>query len=110
MAAREEINIVQIVFYNGALLLCGPPLAATRHTRLQTMENRPTSDPSWAHGRTPRAFPHTPWLDLSAYFARALKVDVYSSIGRDGTLMWARTPLRDAEATDDGCCDRIDDN
>ena len=51
---------------------------------------------AWVDG-----FAHTPWLELSAYFARAFKDGVYPPIDRDRIFMWARPHLRDAEATDD---------
>ncbi|PIL27172.1 hypothetical protein GSI_04407 [Ganoderma sinense ZZ0214-1] len=46
-------------------------------------------------------FPHTAWLELSAYFARMFKEGVYPPINRDRIFMWAHPHLRDAETTDD---------
>lgn len=51
---------------------------------------------AWVDG-----FPHTPWLELSAYFARAFKTGAYPPIDRDRIFMWARPHLKDAEATED---------
>ncbi|KAM5537876.1 hypothetical protein V8D89_008352 [Ganoderma adspersum] len=86
VAARDEVDIVQIISYNdyGESHYVGPIKGA-----------QPNSQ-AWVDG-----FPHTAWLELSAYFARAFKEGAYPPIERDRIFMWARPHLKDAEATDD---------
>ena len=51
---------------------------------------------AWVDG-----YPHTPWLELSGYFARVFKEGVYPFIERDLIFMWSRPHLKDAVATKD---------
>ncbi|KAI0657744.1 glycoside hydrolase family 71 protein [Cubamyces menziesii] len=83
---RDQIDIVQIISWNdfGESHYIGPIKGA-----------QPNSH-AWVDG-----FPHTAWLDLTRYFARAFKVGAYPPIERDRIYMWARPHLREADAVDD---------
>ncbi|KAI0644960.1 glycoside hydrolase family 71 protein [Trametes meyenii] len=86
IAMRNHIGIVQIISWNdfGESHYIGPIKGA-----------QPNSQ-SWVDG-----FPHTAWLDLTRYFARAFKDGVYPPIERDKIYMWSRPHLKSAEAVND---------
>ncbi|TBU46665.1 glycoside hydrolase family 71 protein [Dichomitus squalens] len=86
VANRSQIDIVQIISYNdfGESHYLGPIKGA-----------QPNSQ-AWVDG-----YPHTAWLELSGYFARAFKEGAYPPVERDRIFMWSRPHLKDAEATED---------
>ena len=55
---------------------------------------QPNSE-KWVDG-----FPHSPWLVLNAYFARAFKEGRMSPITHDKIFVWARPHPKDATALD----------
>ncbi|KAI0827705.1 glycoside hydrolase family 71 protein [Trametes gibbosa] len=84
--AREQVDIVQVLSWNdyGESHYIGPIKGA-----------QPNSQ-AWVDG-----FPHTAWLDLTRYYARAFKEGVYPPIERDKIYLWSRPHLKTAEAADD---------
>ncbi|TFY60257.1 hypothetical protein EVJ58_g5258 [Rhodofomes roseus] len=84
IAMRDQIDIVQIVSFNGlglsSFYLISP--------------DAPNSQ-AWVDG-----FPHEPWLHLNKYYARAFKEGVYPAIEVDTIYMWARPHLKDAVTND----------
>ncbi|KAH9856724.1 glycoside hydrolase family 71 protein [Lenzites betulinus] len=84
--ARHDIDIVQVISWNdyGESHYVGPVKGA-----------QPNSQ-AWVDG-----FPHTAWLDLTRYFARAFKEGAYPPIERDKIYLWSRPHLKAAEAVDD---------
>ncbi|KAI0366749.1 glycoside hydrolase family 71 protein [Pilatotrama ljubarskyi] len=86
IASRERVDIVQIISWNdfGESHYIGPIRGA-----------QPNSQ-AWVDG-----FPHTAWLELTRYYARAFKEGAYPPVERDRIHMWSRPHLKAAEAEDD---------
>ncbi|KAI0352048.1 glycoside hydrolase family 71 protein [Trametes cingulata] len=88
IASRDQIDIVQIISWNdfGESHYIGPIAGA-----------QPNSH-AWVDG-----FPHTAWLGLTRYYARAFREGAYPPVEleRDRVYLWGRPHLRDAEAEGD---------
>lgn len=106
IAARDHIDIVQIISWNGLYLR--PPNRVLSLRRvipftdygeshyIGPIKGAQPNSQAWVDG-----FDHLPWLKLSGYFARAFKDGVYPLIEEDQIYMWARPHPKDAEAVDD---------
>ena len=53
---------------------------------------------AWVDG-----FPHTAWLHLNAYYAKAFKDGVFPCIEEDQIFIWGRPHPKNAEAADNVC-------
>ncbi|KAH8115173.1 glycoside hydrolase family 71 protein [Phellopilus nigrolimitatus] len=86
VSMRNQVDIVQVISWNdyGESHYLGPIKGA-----------QPNSQ-AWVDG-----FDHTPWLHLSAYFARAFKTGEYPAVEEDRVYIWARPHPRNALAPDD---------
>jgi len=91
LACRSAIDIVQVISWNDY---------GESHYLAPVHGAQPNSQ-AWVDG-----FPHTPWLELNAYFARAFKEGRMPSIERDKIFMWARPHPKDATAPDTVPCPR----
>ncbi|KAI8978240.1 glycoside hydrolase family 71 protein [Trametes punicea] len=86
IAMRDQVDIVQVISWNDY---------GESHYIAPIKGAQPNSH-AWVSG-----FPHTAWLDLNRYFARAFKEGSYPPIERDSIYMWSRPHLRAAEAVHD---------
>ncbi|KAG2001825.1 SEC14 cytosolic factor [Coprinopsis cinerea AmutBmut pab1-1] len=83
--SRDKFDIVQILTWNdfGESHYIGPIKGA-----------QPNSE-AWTDG-----MPHTAWLDLTSYYARAFKTGEYPKIEKDKIFMWSRPHSTEAESPD----------
>ncbi|CAK5270188.1 unnamed protein product [Mycena citricolor] len=83
---RDQLTFVEMVTWNdfGESDYFGPVTA-----------NQPTGT-TWADN-----FPHTAWMDMSAYYIQAFKTGVYPTVTKDVIYFWARPHPHDATATAD---------
>lgn len=74
-----------------------PPIAAKftsiKYNAHETTQGAQPNSQAWVNG-----YPHTAWLSLNQYFARAFRDGTYPKIERDRIFMWARPHPRDADA------------
>ncbi|KAI0001061.1 glycoside hydrolase family 71 protein [Russula vinacea] len=85
LACRNAIDIVQFISWNDY---------GESHYIAPVRGAQPNSQ-AWVDG-----FPHTPWLALNAYFARAFKEGCMPPIWRDKIFVWARPHPKDAISLD----------
>jgi len=85
LAHRNAIDIVQVISWNDY---------GESHYIAPVRGAQPNSQ-AWVEG-----FPHTPWLVLNAYFARAFKEGRMPPIGHDKIFIWARPHPKNATAPD----------
>ena len=81
--------------FTTANLHCSDPDYGESHYIGPIKGTQPNSQ-AWVDG-----YPHTPWLELSRYFARAFKDGAFPPIEKDRIFMWSRPHLKDAVATED---------
>ncbi|KAH9965400.1 glycoside hydrolase family 71 protein [Russula dissimulans] len=85
LAHRNAIDIVQVISWNDY---------GESHYIAPVRGAQPNSQ-AWVDG-----FPHTPWLVLNAYFARAFKEGRMPPIECDKVFIWARPHPKNATAPD----------
>ncbi|KAI0292805.1 glycoside hydrolase family 71 protein [Russula brevipes] len=85
IACRNAIDIVQVISWNDY---------GESHYLAPVRGAQPNSQ-AWVDG-----FPHAPWLELNAYFARAFKEGRMPPIERDKIFVWARPHPKNAIAPD----------
>jgi glucan endo-1,3-alpha-glucosidase len=83
---RDSIDLVQIVTWNdyGESHYIGP------------IEGDQPNSQDWVDG-----FDHTPWLDMTTYYATAYKTGSYPDITEDKLYLWSRPHPGDADASSD---------
>ncbi|KAI0629701.1 glycoside hydrolase family 71 protein [Trametes polyzona] len=105
VAMRDQVDIVQLISWNGASLSPTPAHLEWPFTRgsdygeshyVGPIKGAQPNSLAWVDG-----FPHTAWLDLTRYYARAFKEGAYPQIEHDKIYLWARPHLKNAEAVDD---------
>jgi glucan endo-1,3-alpha-glucosidase len=104
LAHRSAIDIVQVISWNGKVFFAkgfqGSIIIdivqdyGESHYLAPVRGAQPNSQ-AWVDG-----FPHTPWLALNAYFARAFKEGHMPPIERDKIFLWARPHPKGATAPD----------
>jgi len=85
LAYRHAIDIVQVISWNDY---------GESHYLAPVRGAQPNSQ-AWVNG-----FPHSPWLVLNAYFARAFKEGRLPPIRHDKIFAWARPHPKNATASD----------
>jgi glucan endo-1,3-alpha-glucosidase len=104
LACRNAIDIVQVISWNGGFSVIKSPGFHNNRSLLQDYGESHYIAP--VHGAQPNSqpwvdgFPHTPWLALNAYFARAFKEGCMPPIVRDKIFVWARPHPKTATAPD----------
>ena len=104
MSIREQVNIVQVISWNGELTYWHICLRAAHNSFLDygeshyigPIEGAQPNSQAWVDG-----FDHTAWLSLNSYFARAFKEGQYPRIDEFKVYVWSRPHTRDALASDD---------
>jgi glucan endo-1,3-alpha-glucosidase len=102
LACRSDIDIVQVISWNGEDSVVDVQGSIVLIVLLQDYGESHYLAP--VHGAQPNSqawvdgFPHTPRLELNAYFARAFKEGRESLIERDKIFIWARPHRKKATA------------
>ncbi len=107
IAMRVQVNIVQIISWNGGSPVPLFPAHTYPHRCVLLTDYGESHYIGPIKGAQPHShawvdgFPHTAWLALTYHFARAFKDGAYPPIQRDRIYMWARPHMKDADAVDD---------
>ena len=113
MAIRDQVDIVQLISWNGARSLCSrSSRGLTEPISLDYGESHYVAHPLGAQPNSEAwvdPCSHEAWLSLNAYFIDAFKrgryphecTELRSDKARDVIWMWARPHMKDAVASND---------
>jgi glucan endo-1,3-alpha-glucosidase len=109
MDHRDQVDLVQIVTWNGKWLTIGFVYSRKRNSFLTVaildygessyigpIEGDQPHSQAWVNG-----YPHLGFLDMTSYYAEAYKTGAYPVISRDKIYIWSRPHPKNANIPQD---------